>query len=224
MAVFLNEQQFGYATDHIGFPNLLLCMGVVCMANNTLYGVHLDSPNNTAVVIAGFSGWLTNAGVQANQICALYGSANWNERYPGTGNKKSAWKAEMRQIAQAIGYADVARGFDTSILVSDTTNGNANSTRYARPKNKGAYIEYQPDFGKSRCKIFYKKSWKMDYTDTTAVGNARADFTEYSSRNNDFRAQNTFFKTTSAASLSAASSASDLHELNYFLRQISFNV
>ena len=221
MAVFLNEQQFGYATDHIGFPNLLLCMGVVCMANNTLYGVHLDSTVNTPVVIAGFAGWLTTAGVQANQICALYGSANWNERY--TGDKKSAWKAEMRQIAQAIGYNDVARGFDTSILVSNTS-GNANSTRYARPKNKGAYVEYRPDFGKSRCKIFYKKSWKMDYTELTAVGNARADFTEFHSASNNFRAQNTFFKTTSAADLSAHSSASDLHELNYSLRQISFDV
>lgn len=219
MAVFLNEQQFGYANDSIGFPSLLVCMGVVCMANNTLYGVHLDHPNDTPVVIAGFAGWLTTAGVQANQICALYGSTNWNERY--SGNKKSAWKAEMRHIAQAIGYDDVARGFDTSILVSA---GNTTSTRYARPKDNGAYIEYQPDYGKSKCKIFYKKSWKMDYTNTSAVGNARADFTEYQSLKDAFRPQNTFFKTTSAATLSAHSSANDLHELNYILRQISFKV
>jgi hypothetical protein len=53
--VYLNENQPGSDRRAIGFPHLLICMGVVMQTGAWLYGYHFDSPNTTAESAAAFA-------------------------------------------------------------------------------------------------------------------------------------------------------------------------
>ena len=155
MPVFLNEAQAGRDREVVGFPHLLICMGVVLQTPAFLYGYHFDggSPAENARAFAGFVHDI--GGDAANGQC-LYGCGDWTERFK-VANRAQAWRDEMRTIARTIGYRGLACGFDTSII---------------GPQN-GTYVEYRPDFGKGTCRIYYKRDEKVGYVDQTVPNNQR---------------------------------------------------
>ena len=149
MAVYLDENMMAADPAVIGFPHILLCMGVVCMTDTDLYGIHLTSVANATQAIPAFGNWLTGThAVAGGAIRALYGTANLKVRYGTGGDKKAQWKAEMKSIATAIGFAGKAYGFDTSII--DPVDG--------------TYAEYHAQHAAHKCKIFYKRNEKMAFT------------------------------------------------------------
>lgn len=140
---------------------------------------------------------------------ALYGSAHWQNRYGKDVDGKSAWKNEMRVIAQAIGYTGQVFGFDTSIV----------------PARDGHLVEYHPQHGQRKCRIFYKANDSSDFTTRNATG---PDLTRQTHRSIvTFRSETTgdgVRVNMGRVTHVSASHAVGLSELNYFLRQISFKV
>jgi hypothetical protein len=45
MAVYLNEGDIGVDKQVIGFPHLMICMGVVLETKAWLYGMHFGDPD-----------------------------------------------------------------------------------------------------------------------------------------------------------------------------------
>lgn len=197
MAIYLDEDYVGTDPTTIGFPHLLLCMGVVVLTANEIHGVHFVANCNSGHTLAGFAAYLTAQGVVPADMIGLYGACNFNVRY-GNHNRKTAWQQEMRDIAAAIGYAGDAKGFDTSII---------NPT-------DGTYVEYVRQPLHNRCSIFYKRNEKMDYGPTAqnvhrvnGAGNLVASF-----------------GATSATAKPTQSNGGLLHEVNYFLRLKNFTI
>jgi hypothetical protein len=151
MPIYLNECQAGVARDLIGFPNLLVCMGVVVQTRAHLYGFHFDDANVTLPEAGAFRDFITTHGGNVANAVALYGCCNWGVRYGQGGNQKRAWKQEMRQIAGTLGYQGVVRGFDTTIVTSCES---------------GRYVEFHPEYGQQRCRIYWKVQNKPDFTVT----------------------------------------------------------
>jgi hypothetical protein len=162
MPVYLDEDQMGSDAAVVGFPHLLLCMGVVCVTNNTLYGIHFTEVDKTNELADTFSAWLGNQGVAPTDIHSLYGSANLTVRYTHGGvagpnsNYQALWKVEMARIARKLGYRGPVYGFDASVIV---------------PKN-GFYAEFQARYTNHTCRIYYKRDEKMQYTKASVPTNA----------------------------------------------------
>jgi hypothetical protein len=133
----------------IGFPHLLVCMGVVGVVEGCLYGIHLTETDATDELIDAFRGWIQGTyGVKGSDMRALYGSAVLPNRYGhNTPNLEGKWKAEMSGIAQRLGYRGPVYGFDGSAIV---------------PKD-GFYAEYRANYPTGTCRIFYKRNDKMLY-------------------------------------------------------------
>jgi len=112
-------------------------MGAVMQTGNWLYGYHFDATDTTAENAAAFADFKQTRGGDAANTERLYGVADWSVRYPGRG--KNDWRAEMHNIATAIGYQGRASGFDTGI-----TN----------PQD-GTYLEFILAFPQRRCHIYY---------------------------------------------------------------------
>lgn len=209
MPVFLNEAQAGCDRTGIGFPHLLLCMGVVLETNAWLYGYHFDDPGDTAGSAVAFTNFITDRGGNVANGVRLYGCANWKARY--NGNRRQAWKAEMQVIATALGYQGTVSGFDTSII----------------DPQDGTYVEYVPEYPQRRCRIFYKRNEKMDYTNNAVIGAPNRNVAPF--RGDVTTGQmvtNTGYinYTTGADIQVTASNKGQLHELNYFLRLVNFDV
>ena len=211
MAVFLNEAQAGCDKELLGFPHLLLCLGVVLQTEAWLYGYHFDAPSQTAANTVAFANFFRDRGGIGTNGVRLYGAGNWTSRYDG---RKQGWMAEMRGIAGALGYHGPVCGFDTSIIAPE----------------HGTYVEYRREFGADRCRIFYKRNEKMDYTDTSYMGASALPSRNIASFSYDqFTSQMVpapgSIKVTDRASLQITpSNEGQLHEVNYFLRLVSFTV
>jgi len=146
LAVYLNEDFVGFDAALVGFPHLVLCMGLVYVTPGGLHGVHLTGINHTDATVAAFDKWMTGRSVDRTGALALFGSCNVKERYKLSSAKAAAdaWKAEVTKIAGVLGYSGEVRGFDTSII---------------HPKD-GTYVEYHND-PHGNCRIYYKRNEKM---------------------------------------------------------------
>ena len=193
MAVYLNEEYVGADAELVGFPHLLLCMGLVVVANKKMYGVHLTNTSRTEETVTAFKEFLTGQGVTGSTADVIYGSANYVVRY-GDG-KVSSWSNEMKVIGRMLAYSGEARGFDTSII---------------EPKD-GTYVEYRLKTT-GDCQIFYKRNEKMDYgklaempnvQKITAAGKLRAV---------------SVYSPSSATGHSSKLHTGKLHEVDYALR------
>lgn len=203
MGIYLDEDQFGNDNSVVGFPHIVLCMGVVVMTSNDLYGAHLASAGTaSANVIRVLRDLIVQDGAD-NDMKALYGCCNRQLRY-GADDKKAAWKTEMTGHATTLGYTGNVYGFCTSII---------------GPKD-GTYVEYIPDYAQRKCKVFYKRNEKMDYTS----GNASANVHKYHQFHNQVGQIHHGLAKTDASIKVTKSNKGQLHEVNYLLRMTNFAV
>ena len=212
MAIFLDELQAGSAQDLIGFPNLRTCMGLVLQTRAFLYGCHIAGmeQDTVAAQAEALKAYIRDVGGNVNNGVRLYGCCNWKARYEG-GGRRAAWERELSEIARILGYTGTASGFDTGVVVSEP----------------GVYLEYRPEYGKEKCRIFYKKDAKMGYA---------TEFRQVSATGRGFKPFGTKPVSLTDDTLQLAakgpnqfvdqklSATGNLHELNYFLRLISFTV
>ena len=202
MAIYLDETQAG-SDNVVGFPHLLLCMGLVCVARtNVLYGIHLDTTANTDNLINGFRTWAIGVGFTPSNSIALYGSANWQVRYNTRFHKRKEWKNEMTRIAGLLGYHGPVRGFNTSMI----------SPRH------GTYVEYHADLRRA-CRIYYKRHEKMTYGARVRNPNVAKITGPTTTRTDRY-----ITSRPSAGVIRTTSNKGDLHEVNYAIRLSSFDV
>jgi len=205
--VYLNENQAGSDRETIGFPHLLLCMGVVMQTGNWLYGFHFDAPQSTAENAVAFADFIATRGGNAANAVRLYGVANWSIRYPGGG--KNDWRAEMQSIATALGYQGRASGFDTRII----------------DPQDGTYVEFIPEFPQRRCRIYYKRNEKMTYTNISVSPLPTRSMEAYTGHTGVMTPHTGLIKHTTGADIVVTpSNRGALHELNYFLRLVTVTV
>jgi hypothetical protein len=159
MAIYLDEDMMGADPNELGFPHLLVCMGLVCVTDNQLLGVHLTNVTHSQKVVPCFATWLGEQGVGGGDIRSLYGSANLEIRYGGGTGKalKRQWEAEMAQIAGVLGFHGTAYGFDASVIA---------------PKD-GFYAEYRAVHASHTCAIYYKRNEKMIFTKMDSFSGAK---------------------------------------------------
>jgi hypothetical protein len=207
MPVYLNESQAGCDQSVIGFPHLLVCMGVVLETKAWLYGYHFDEVGDTQSAAAAFAHFIQDRGGNTANGVRLYGCANWRARYDGGG--RQAWQNEMQTIANALGYTGKVSGFNTAII----------------DPQDGTYVEYIPEYAQRRCRIYYKRNEKMDYTSGAARGLINRNFAAFKSQDGQIVPRTGYFNYTTDADIQATdSNKGALHELNYFLRLVSFDV
>lgn len=225
MPIYLDEDQMGADANVIGFPHLLLCMGLVCVTENHLYGIHLTDINKTNELTDVFSGWLSGQGIQGTDLRALYGSANLVVRYTHGGvagpnsNFEELWKVEMTRVARRMGYRGPVYGFNAAAIV---------------PKD-GFYAEYHARHTNHTCRIFYKRNEKMNYVKAPAVINAQQikpseTFPEKHYRDGRYTPPMEIptsvgpitTPTTSATIVATSSNNGQLHEVDYALRLMQF--
>jgi len=210
MPVYLNELEIGTATDLIGFPHVLLCMGVVAMTGNALYGLHVDvtTPATRDGAYRALHGFMQARG--AGPIVALYGSCNHTKRYPDAVNRVAAWQAEMTVLAGILGnWHGPARGF---------------STAFIEPRD-GTYIEYRPDFANGACQIHYKRHEKMQAPDRvqhSPTSGFNPDITKYHPGRDALVP--VYLEVVSADVKPTWSNKGQLHELDYANRLLEFAV
>jgi hypothetical protein len=209
MPVYLNELQGGSDQTLIGFPHLLICMGVVVQTNAWLYGFHYVTPADTPVTSGLLLQFITSRGGDVANAVRLYGCANWSVRYSAAGNKRQAWEAEMQSIANTLGYQGKVSGFNTGII----------------DPQDGTYVEYVPEYPQRRCRIFYKRHEKMNHPGGDVRGGLPRSMISYRPGivgilPNTGRAN----YTTGGDVIPTAGNKGQLHELNYFHRLVSFNV
>jgi hypothetical protein len=203
MPVYLDEDMVGTDPDLVGFPHLLVCMGVLCMTERNLYGVHLGEIEYTNAGIDSFKVWLGVLGVGGADLRGLYGSANFGIRYRNISGKGSdltqLWRVEMNRIAARLGYRGPIYGFDTSVIAPED----------------GTYVEYRSQWPRPTSRIFYKRNQKMEYTTQQMDGGGP----NVAKINIDTLAlQKEIFVKTSAVVVAK----STLNELDYSTRLISY--
>jgi hypothetical protein len=209
MPVYLNEAQGGCDRELIGFPHLLLCMGVVMQTGAWLYGYHFDNPNDTQGNADAFAGLITKLGGTSANAVRLYGVGNWAVRYEGGG--KNAWRTEMQTIATALGYHGRVSGFDTGII----------------DPQDGTYVEFVPEYPQERCRIYYKRNEKMTYTNAPLAKLPTKNVVAFTSDATGAmvpKQQGMMIYTSTADIVATASNKGRLHELNYFLRLVTITV
>jgi hypothetical protein len=206
MAIFLNEGDVGQAADLVGFPHLLVCMGYVALTADRMYGLHMDTTMQEHQAKAFPALWQFMRAKGAGPIVALYGCCNRHQRYKRLASdaaRLAARTAEMGVMAHALGdYHGPARGFDTSIIA---------------PLD-GTYVEYHPNYPQGRCRIFYKRHEKMNYTnsDHTQAHDHNPDqswVSYYTGRTRDVDVE-----TVAAAGKKSLFHKGTLHEVDYALR------
>ena len=202
MTIYLDEGEFGDDGGCIGFPHIVLCMGLVVMTGHKIYGAHLGLPGTDSNTVVAVLGNLIAANHVPADMKALYGCCNRKVRYRGNKNKKNAWRNEMKAHAQNLGFNGSVYGFCTSII---------------SPKN-GTYVEYHPQYLQHKCKVFYKRHEKMNYV----IGNASRNVQVYSRGRN--MAVDFISSTTNASVALTSRNKGQLHEVNYFLRMSKFSV
>lgn len=161
MAVFLAEHQIGFDANLVGFPSLGGCMGVVLEVPAGLYGFHF-TPNSHRQAGA-MQTFVNNHDPNALAAAThLYGSCRFGRRYAGA-DKAAAWRAEMIQVADMLGYTGPISGYDLS------------GSRHIPKDTKGAesaYLEYRLGGG-GGCSVHFKRMAKMSATPGPAPGVGR---------------------------------------------------
>jgi hypothetical protein len=139
--LYLMSAEIGSDDDCIGFPSVQTCLAVLVQTSSNLVGWHsynttIDVTKDNAATFAAYVGKHAKG-----PIVNLYTASN----KPGRGG---FWRAELREIASALGYTGKATMFDMGIA------------------NEGVYVEFRRNGGSSKCKIYYKRNGKMTYTTT----------------------------------------------------------
>ena len=139
MAIFLDEDEIGVDTTMIGYPHLLLCMGVaVVMNDGSLIGAHVSNQTTEANVLNGLLQKVTAHGGNMSQ---LYCFANMAEHVTRHGCMDITGKAN------AIGFHGQGYSFDFAFM---------------KPKD-GAYCEITTTGAGSVATVRYKRNEKLDY-------------------------------------------------------------
>jgi hypothetical protein len=178
MAVYLLEDYMGRDNAVIGFPHLVVCMGLALRTANDLWGVHLTQTDASQATFNQFWTYATNKGLAAAAVTDMYSSCNLSVRYAaGTAAARiEIWKCEIRNFAARMNWHGNAHRFDTGVLAP----------------TDGTYVEYQHQaHGAPACRIFYKKNEKTQQTGSVAVPNngGMADCVAWDPFNNAYRAQ-----------------------------------
>jgi hypothetical protein len=156
VAIYLDEDMMGRDANTIGFPHLLVCMGLVLRTNNALWGVHLTDTEASQPVFAAFWAYATNKGLAAAGVTAMFSSCNLAIRYAAgsAAGRVEVWKGEVTGYARSMGWQGTCHRFDTGVLA---------------PAD-GTYVEYQHQaHGVPACRIFYKKNEKTTSTGAAVV-------------------------------------------------------
>lgn len=145
MAIYLDERQIGFDTTTVGFPNLGDCMGAVVQVGGGLFGFHIYGLGGA--MDPTFAQFIRQHFQFQDDMTHLYGSCYRPRRYGGGGNTSASWRAEMKALADALGYTGPISGIDTSV-----------GTRIKRTET--TYVEYRLG-GHNQCQIYYKRMSKM---------------------------------------------------------------
>lgn len=140
MAIFLDEDEVGADANMVGYPHLLLCMGVtVVMGDGSLIGAHVSSKSSEAAVLNGLLHAIQQHGGPMDQ---LYCCANMAEHLTHHGCMDIMGKAN------AIGFHGQGYSFDFGFL---------------NPRD-GAYVELTSNGAGALCTVRYKRNEKVKYT------------------------------------------------------------
>jgi len=123
MAIFLDEDMIGSDPTMIGFPHLVLCMGVaVLMRDGSLIGAHFTNPSTEHSVLLGLR---RSIGINGSGMDQLYCMADMAEHIQKFGGLDITGKAN------AIGFT--GKGYVADFGVLNPTNGT-----YAQVTTNGA--------------------------------------------------------------------------------------
>jgi hypothetical protein len=147
--VCLGEREVGFDPDCIGFPSIDGCHGVVLVTASGLWGFHNfggSGVSSFAERSQSFATFVSQHFVTRGVSSHLYGTCFRNKRGYADANKLSAWKAEMKAFASALGYKGTVSGY------------NLDQVGYGA---KSAYVEYRRNGG--TCTVSCKPWVDMSY-------------------------------------------------------------
>lgn len=202
MGIYLDEDQLGRDDDVVGFPHLLLCMGICLHTRRSMYGVHIVVNAARGNTIPSFVKYIKQMNTLAQDMIGLYGCCNFKIRYGGN-DAQDRWKAELTHVANQIGFTGSVRGFDTSII---------------DPKD-GTYVEYVRNGNADKVKIFYKLNEKMKFSKSTA-----SNPSVVRAGHNKPEIRPVFNHTSDANIIATEKNKGKLHEVSYTLRLKTFTV
>jgi len=139
MAIYLDEDMVGADNATIGYPHLLLCMGVtVVMSDGTLQGAHVSNANTEALVMGQL---LQDINAHGGQMAQLYCAADLNEHLGhGCG--------DIRAKAGMLGFHGPGYMFDFG---------------YIDPQD-GAFVEVTSNGANAMAAMRFKRDEKVNYT------------------------------------------------------------
>jgi hypothetical protein len=145
MPIYLDEDQIGTDATVIGYPHLVLCMGVtVVMDDGHLIGAHVSSKSSEDQVLIGLTQAIAKHGGQMRQ---LYCCGNLAEHITKVGCLDTDGKAA------ALGFHGTAHTFDTGFI---------------KPKD-GTYVELTSRGADAKCVIRFKRNEKVAFTTGTGA-------------------------------------------------------
>lgn len=123
MAIYLDEDMIGADANFIGFPHLLLCMGVaVLMKDGSLVGAHFTTPRTEQSLLNGMRRAILANGSGMDQLYCLADLAEHIQKYGGQ---------DINGKAQALGFT--GQGYVADFGVLRPTDGT-----YAQVSSNGA--------------------------------------------------------------------------------------
>jgi hypothetical protein len=168
MPVYLSEEMFGRDASCIGFPNLQLCIGIVIVSRNGLFGIHSSSLNGSQDSLRAFHGFCEERGLASDGVTSIIAAADTRARHGGS---SQSLEAELRLVCTQFGYRGEVLSFDTGQITHD----------------HGIYVEFSQS-NASNQRITYKKSEKTVVGEVKPVTNTLdADVVAYDLRFNKFR-------------------------------------
>lgn len=149
MATYLNEDQVGTDATVIGYPNLLLCVGVtLVLGDGSLVGAHFGDGSREAETAARLKELLLKA---ASAPRWMYVTGNFTKHFADKGSPPQG-KAAL------LGYTGPVCCFDTTSL------------NY----RNGTFIEVSSTGPDSGAVIRYKRNEKMKYESTLIIPSNRS--------------------------------------------------
>jgi hypothetical protein len=140
MAIYLDEDEVGADAATIGYPHLLLCMGVtVVMADGSLCGAHVSNASTETVVMGRL---LADVNANGSGMSQLYCFADYAEHCGHHGCGDITAKAGM------LGFHGPGYMFDFG---------------YINPQD-GAYVEITTNGAAAAATLRFKRNEKVDFT------------------------------------------------------------
>ncbi|HEU0198883.1 MAG TPA: hypothetical protein VFR86_00455 [Burkholderiaceae bacterium] len=104
---YINMHEAAFDSTSVAFPGLGNCHGIVLATQAGLIGYHMAGTNNAERIVA-FSMFVDLFPNAVAQALALYGLCPSNRFTP---NKDSLHKAELKSVADAIGFTGKIKGY-----------------------------------------------------------------------------------------------------------------